>query len=197
MKLAIIMPLGTREKLKEQTLRTLKETLQGVNYQIFSKDGMADGEIKTVNDLVTLAGDYEYLLRSDDDLFYSSGWFQAMIDVLRRNPKVLLVGGCYYLLHKVLQEYSTYNITEIAPGNCWLMKKETWDKFGPIATASDGMQEDADFCRRIQATGSKVAVLKEPLIVHCGITGSNGKGRSKPVEDYMKNLINKVGAYSE
>jgi len=202
MRIAVIIPESNRKKLFEQTIWTLRKTLIGIDYEIFTKNGMRDGEIKTVNDLAnSIDIDYDYLLRSDDDMFYSKGWLEEMLKAL---DDVRLIGGTLYPVHhvqlsNVIDSLSkNYIVTNITPGNNWLMRKKTWDDFSPIRSGDDKQQEDVDFCQRIQEAGYKNAVLlNNSLVVHCGITNSLGKDRGEFVTRYMMNLIKKVGAYYE
>jgi hypothetical protein len=159
---------------------------------------MADGEMATVNDLVeSIDYQWDLLLRTDDDIFYSKGWYEDMIKVLSI-PDIKLVNGTHYPTQRVIAQEVLYWETEIAPGTSWLCPRETWDTYGPLQEGPQGQQEDVWFSEKIRASGYKVAVLADPYkVVHCGIHNSLGRGRGEVVEEYMLDKITQVGAYYE
>jgi len=197
--IAICVSTSNRKKLIEQTLRTLKENTLAP-YKLFIRNGMVDGEMKTMNSLVkSIDYDWTWLVRSDDDMFFSKGWLTEMLDALKDNPDVWLLGGCKYPTHKVLEEREKILITEIQAGNHWLIPRWVWDKFGPFyENFIQGQAEDVRFCKTLQGAGGRVGAMKDnKLVVHCGITGTSGRGRSEGVEKYMRDLCREVGAYCE
>lgn len=194
--LAIVIARSNRTELFQQTINTLEKTLK-VPYRIYTRNGMLDGEIKTVNDLVaSIDYDWEWLLRSDDDMFYNEGWYEKAMSIFNKENNIVLVNGCRYPTHNILFSGMDYHIMDIAPGNSWLMPRSTWNEFGPLGKdLPKGVADDQWFCEKIRETGRKIAVIKKgTYVVHCGVTNSNGRGRGTLVEAYMMNLINKVGA---
>lgn len=60
----------------------------------------------------------------------------------------------------------------------WLMRWETWEKYGPLTVTAPGKigsSEDHEFCQKIRADGKKVGCVNPPLILNCGLTNSLGK----------------------
>ena len=193
---AIVMALSDREDLQKQTIETIRENTLWP-YVLYTRDGMKEGEMKTVNSLIDgISFEWEWLVRSDDDMFYKSGWLEYMIGALQENPDVWLLGGCRYPTHTIREERDRIYIMDVCPGNHWLMSRKTWDKFGPFyEDFVKNKAEDRRFCEAIQKEGGKVATLKNPtFVVHTGIKGTTGKGRSDYVEGYMRGLADAVGA---
>ena len=193
---AVVVAQSNRKELTEQCLRSLNYGTF-VDYKLFTKDGMKDGEMKTVNSLVeSIDYTWKYLVRSDDDMFFRPHWLRAMLNVMKKNPDVWLLGGSRYPLHEVLEVRKDILVMEVVAANCWLIPYSTWEKIGPFyEDFIEGNSEDRRYCKAIQEAGGTVAALKNPLwAVHCGIKGTSGKGRSPYVEGYMQALADAVGA---
>lgn len=153
--------------------------------------------MKTVNKLVKrIDYDWEYLVRSDDDMFYGEGWLGKMMKALKESPDVWLLGGCKYPLHGITGIRKDVFITDKQAGNHWLLSREVWGKLGPFyEDFIDGQAEDVRYCQAVRDSGGEVAAMRNPLlVVHCGIKGTLGKGRSMYVEGYLQALADAVGA---
>lgn len=192
------MAQSDRQGLVKQTLSTLKKNTT-VPYRLYTENGMKDGEMVTVNRLVRQATedfDWEWLVRTDDDMHFMKGWLKTMINAMEKNKDVWLLGGSQYPTHKTIEERENINITEIAAGCHWLLPRWVWDKYAPFyEDFIEGQAEDVRFCQALQEDGGKVACLKDKtLVVHCGIIGTSGKGRSEKVNKYFQYLADIVGA---
>lgn len=196
----VAMPLSNREELSKQTIDSLRDSMKGIHYKLYAKDGMKAGEMKTLNQLVEKATkenpNWEWLVRSDDDLFYSPGWFETMLNAFADNPDVWLIGGSGYPTHEVLEQRDDILTMKIAAGCQWVLNRKTWKNHGPFfEDFIDGEPEDVRFCNKIRKAGGQVAVLRDKeLVVHCGIIGTNSKGRSQQVNQYFQDLADAVGA---
>jgi len=197
--IVIVTAHSDREELKNQMVNSLYENTDGRLYRFFTADGMKDGEMKTVNRLVSVASktvpNWDFLVRADDDLFFSKSWLESCLGALSNNSDVRLVGACRYPTHKILEERKDIYIMDICPGNHWFLSRETWERYGPFYEDFTDVAEDVRFCRALQNDGWKVACLKDPTkVVHCGIKNSKGRGRSPYVEGYTQALADVVGA---
>jgi len=193
MQVAIVIAQSYRT-IKKQTFKCLDKT-EG-NWKLFTKDGMEDGEMKTVNSLIdSIDFDWDFLVRMDDDMWLSPDWLRCMLAIYKKNPDVWLLGGCKYPTHKVLEVRDDCFVMDICAGNHWLISKERYEKVGRFFEDKGQIAEDVRYCRRIQEMGGKVACLKDlTKVVHCGLVGTNGKGRSPYVTGYCQALCDVVGA---
>ncbi len=56
------------------------------------------------------------------------------------------------------------------------MEWETWSKYGPFEPSPTiNGSEDWAMSQKIRRDGGMVGVLAKPVIVNCGVTGSDGK----------------------
>lgn len=196
------MATSNRTELREQAIKSIEKNTDWP-YKLFTLDGMKDGEMKTVNKLIeSIDYDWEYVVRCDDDMYLNKNWLKAMYNGLMSNLDVKLLGGCRYPTHNILEtrpgaieEYGVH-IMDIAPGNHWMISRETWEKFGPFyEDFIEGKAEDVRFCRTLQEAGYKVGCLANPFyVVHCGTKNTKGRGRSPYVEGYTQALADVVGA---
>ena len=194
MQVAIVVAQSYRP-IKKQTFKCLDKT-EG-EWKLFTDNGMIDGEMKTVNKLIdSIDFDWDFLVRMDDDMWLSPDWLRYMIEIYDKNPDVWLLGGCKYPLHKILEEREDCLVMDICPGNHWLISKERYKKVGRFYDDFvQGQAEDVRYCRKIQEMGGKVACLRNlTKVVHCGLVGTNGKGRSEYVTGYCQALADVVGA---
>ena len=195
MQVAIVVAQSYRP-IKKQTFKCLDRT-RGGDWKLFTKDGMEDGEMNTVNSLIdSIDIEWDYLVRMDDDMWLSPNWLKKMIKIYEKNKDVWLLGGCKYPTHKVLEVRKQCLIMDICPGNHWLISKERYEKVGRFySNFIHGQAEDVRYCRKIKEMGGKVACLKDlTKVVHCGLVGTNGKGRSDYVTGYCQALADVVGA---
>lgn len=194
--IAIVCAQSNRTKMVEQVMGTLSATDE-VPIKIFTMNGMELGEMRTVNILIkSIDYDWEYLVRSDDDMWYDPGWLAEMW-MLYRLHHMGLLGGCRYPTHKIKETKDGVHFMDIAPGNNWLVSREVYEKSGGFfEDFIPGDAEDVRYCRVVREMGWPVGCLENnELVVHCGLTGTNGKGRSKRVMKYSVDLCKKVGAY--
>ena len=194
---AIITAYSDRH-LRQQAKNSLRENTDKKLYDYYEMYGMVDGEMKTVNKLMNVAinGNHKWYVRADDDLYFNKDWLPKMLEAMKNNPDVALLGACRYPTHKILEEREDIYIMDICPGNHWLYSRETWDKYGPFyEDFIQGHAEDVRFCKKLQSEGLKVACMKDPLlVVHCGLVNTKGRGRSPYVTGYTQALADIVGA---
>ena len=192
---AIVIAQSNRKELFKQTYGTLLDT-KYVPYKLFSKDGMEKGEMKTVNELIeSIDYDWEYLVRSDDDMWFDPYWLADMIDVCDKNTNLAILGGARYPTHKIMEDRGDHYVMDICPGNHWLIKRDVYELLGKFYEDRTGLAEDVRYCRAAQHLGYFVGCMKDPtLVVHCGMTNTAGKGRSDYVKGYMNALGDVTGA---
>ena len=190
------MAQSDREGLRDQAVQSIEENTVWP-HSFYAINGLKLGEMRTVNNLIeAIPYEWEYVVRCDDDMYLNKEWLKTMYEVMVSNPDVKLLGGCRYPTHKILETRKDCHIMDIAPGNHWMLSRETWEEFGPFyEDFVCGNAEDVRFCRTLQNAGHKVACLRNPTyVVHCGIKNTKGRGRSSYVEGYSQALADATGA---
>lgn len=95
-----------------------------------------------------------------------------------------IIGGCRHPFHGINESIVAENgadhflITDAVSGYSHFMEWPTWDRFGPYPeTGAPGINQSEDyaFCRKAVDAGLLVGYIDPPVLVHTGITNSNGE----------------------
>lgn len=132
-------------------------------------------------------GDWLYL--SDNDVAFLPAWSSKMIAVTRTisSDDLIVLGGACHPYHQPNYDHGEWVETDAVAGYSQLMSWEAWDNWGPLDAhaAGTGQSEDHKFCREVVRDGHYVGYMKEPVLIDCGITGTDGKPatghESKPI----------------
>lgn len=119
-------------------------------------------------------GDYLYL--SDNDAYFLPGWSSRMIPILGWGFDLL--GGQNHPYHQPIETAQVgVREYEALAGTSWLMRWETWDKYGPLDANAIGIckGEDHEFCQRIRKDGGKVGAVYPHVVLDCSLTDTFGK----------------------
>lgn len=132
-------------------------------------------------------GDYLYL--SDNDVYFTPGWLEKLIDYFRGLSLIGydLIGGWNHpflqpTFHNNKHDYASH---DAVAGASQLMRWEPWDKFGPLDSHAIGVgqSEDWKFCQDIIKDGGKVGSIYPRVVLNCGVT--NSFGVASPGADVM------------
>lgn len=130
---------------------------------------------------VELAKQYgkgEALYFMDGDVFYTYDWLDNILEAYETNKDFkIIAGGVHpYLKPRLNEDTELLTSHDAISGWSWFLNYETWDKYGKLADNSlgTGKSEDWEYCQRIRNDGFKVGCLKNQMIVHCGITNTEG-----------------------
>ncbi len=145
------------------------------------------------------AGDWLYL--SDNDVWFSPGWLEKLTNAaaFSEDSGFVLWGGQVHPYHQPSGEPFQYHDIEpgqfkrgddlrlrepvtlltqhaMLDGPSWLMRWDTWRKYGPLEAHSKGVcqGEDVTFCQAITADGCRIGVISPHVVAHTGIRQSNG-----------------------
>ncbi len=120
-------------------------------------------------------GDFLYL--SDNDVCFLPGWASMMVTVLDSWKDLRVLGGARHPYHQPIATYPSWQETDAVAGYSQLMTWHTWDTWGPLDAHAPGtcQSEDFKFCQEIREDGFKVGYLREPVLIDCGLTGTDGK----------------------
>lgn len=137
----------------------------------------------------------EYLYHSDNDVFFTEGWLEKLINAYEDYDKAkgnlkLLGGGCHPYLQNNSRYESTYAANAVFPysigmkdavsGYSQLMTWETWDKYGPFDESMRGQErkimgsEDWAFCQKIIKDGFLVGSIEPEVVIATGKTNTYG-----------------------
>lgn len=144
--------------------------------------------------LAVARGDYLVLLNNDTEV--TSGWLQAMLNHLKHDPSVGMIGPVtnnignearipirYKDSQSMQQKARRYTLAHLGERFtirtlaffCVMMRRQVYATAGPLDEAFGlGFFEDDDYCRRVQQAGWKV-VCAEDAFVHHQLSASFNK----------------------
>lgn len=134
-------------------------------------------------------GDYLYL--SDNDVIFTPGWLETLIAALEEHPRVKIVGGYahpYNGTNQTLRGNVNVDTKNAVDGLSWLMRWETWDKYGTLMDNARGVRqsEDWEYCQRIRNDGYEVGVVYPHVVINNGIVDTFGE----KIPDWERVLAN-------
>lgn len=153
-------------------------------------------------------GDYLYI--SDNDVCFTPGWLPKLRDLYKGVylHGFRLLGGQVHTFHKPINCTSDNPLRSaihkevvrehaLLDGLSWFMQWNLWDDVGPLKrdTAAGVCQsEDTVFCNAVRSMGHRIGAVDPPLVLHCGLTNSDGK--PAPGYEERKKQLPK-GVYTE
>ena len=105
------------------------------------------------------------LYLSDNDAYFTSGWALKMVKAFEMAEKegFALLGGQNHPYHQPIGESVGGQVKEYLAlaGTSWLMRWDTWDKYGPLVLGAPGVcqSEDHLFCVKLREDGHKVGAI--------------------------------------
>ncbi len=126
----------------------------------------------------------KYIYFSDADVYFTKDWDKVMIKALEQHQKIGILGGQRHPFHgtdKTLEiPHHTANVIELSDqqaGYSMMMRREVWNQVGPFRAADPNAfgAEDTDLCNRMQQVGYLIGSIAPEVVVHCGLTRSDGK----------------------
>lgn len=130
-------------------------------------------------------GDWLYL--SDSDVAFTEGWLEklTLTATVTEHDQYRLWGGQAHPFHLQIHGHNSIEFKNIAwtehavlDGPSWLMRWKTWrdvGQFSPKCAAGACQSEDAEWCARLTAKGGRIGVIQPHVVVHTGLTQSDGK----------------------
>lgn len=138
----------------------------------------------------------EYLILLNNDTFVTRGWVRGLLNHLRRDPTIALVGpvtnnignearidAAYADMHAMAEFASGYTARHAGQSFdirtlaffCVAMPRATYERIGPLDEAFGlGFFEDDDYCRRIDEAGMR-CVCAEDVFIHHHLSASFDK----------------------
>ncbi len=127
----------------------------------------------------------EWLYLTDNDVEFRENWFSIMeaAYLIRGDEnKFRLIGGYAHPFNgtnHVFGEATPNKIHEknAVDGLSWLMRWETWDKYGPLMDNARGVRqsEDWEWCQRVRKDGYRVGVVYPHVIRNMGLIDTFGE----------------------
>ena len=208
----IVIPVHNRLELTKQTIESLLKNTPPDLYQLYiiddlSTDGTREYLMDHANvmpiffnnenigpgasrnkvcDFITQRGyRSKYLYHSDNDVYFTPGWLQRLVEAYEEacNDVLVLGASCHpYLQNSHRVDFPGYaiGIKDAVSGYSQLMTWETWDKYGPFDETMRGAEkkimgsEDWAFCQKIIKDGFKVGSIEPELVIPCGKTNTYG-----------------------
>lgn len=147
-------------------------------YVRLENSGHVLGELKNIgvyaSDRRFGRGDYLYL--SDNDVYFTPAWLKKLIQFeMYLDPNENhLVGGQIHPFHQQPKKP-----IQVLDGPSWLLHWGTWDAVGGFQRgAAPGVcqSEEYPFCDTlINILGGDIRVPDPHVVIHCGLTNSDGK----------------------
>ena len=161
-----------------------------------------------------------YILIANNDIVFTEGWLERLIEVAESDSKIGIVGpisnevsgvqkdkvACYktidemHLYAKQVKEKNKNSILQFprVAFLCTLIKREVFDKIGGLDERfTPGNFEDDDFCLRAQLADYKTVIAQDVFIHHYGSKSFKANGEKKYFDGLKVNhriFINKWGA---
>ena len=163
-------------------------------------------------------GDYLVLLNNDTEV--TPGWMHTLVNHLRRDPGLGLVGPVtdnigneakialrYKNAAEMQQEARAYTLAhmgELLPMRtlaffCVMMTREVYATVGPLDEAYGlGFFEDDDYCRRVEQAGLKLGCAEDVFVHHhlSASFGKHGKARGELLQRNRKLYEQKWGPWT-
>ncbi len=131
----------------------------------------------------------KYLAFIDNDLMFMKGWVKECVKVLDNTEDLFCTPLQVDRQHLSPSFYKdpieidgkTYEVNTWAGSNCWMMKREDWEKVGPFENHHIA---GTKWNRRFSHAGYAVAVQPECKAMHIGLRGTPYKGYKKKHVEY-------------
>lgn len=126
-----------------------------------------------------------YLMFTDDDAFFAKEWDEKLLDLADHHGGMSIVSGHAHPFNHAESKYEPHNMLNgcisygqplVISSVNMLMSWDLWDEVGFFAEPGGaGGSEDYDYCMRAKAKGYGFAVTEPQVVLHTGITSSNGR----------------------
>ena len=207
----VLISDGRRPRLKLQTMWSLRmNALSAINLHLEQSRGRGVGETKNSGaQAITRMSDY--VLFSDDDMYWLPGWDMWMASVMCNCPGVTQLGAWSHPFNLVtdigLPEHSAQHHTmrtgrvNACHGGGFIMRWTDWDRFEGFAdnALGPGQSEDWDLSQRIIKAGGRVRCIVPFAALHCGITNCLGEPATggEEIRRELEATIRKLGLEDE
>lgn len=183
MKISILICSFAASKHLEKTMESLKKTFPIKKYKLETlvdveekRTGLANTTRRYMKLFKQSTGDI--IVKSDDDVLYYPGWFEACYDVLQKDNKVAYVGPIsHQLMIKLGIKHASsdrfpikpkgYNCEHVISGMCWVFRRKLWEDH-PYTLVGNTWHLDGRYAGIMRKHGLKTAALNAALCCHLG-----------------------------
>jgi glycosyltransferase involved in cell wall biosynthesis len=132
--------------------------------------------------------EYEYVLESNNDVWYKPDWFEKATGFMQKYPKLGLLGLWKHPYHGVQRDDGDVLIKDDMPAVAWLLRSKDLVTFLPFpehgpTQKRGGNSEDSTFVQKIQGAGFEVGGPTEDLAEH--MDGYDTDRLGKDNEEYL------------
>lgn len=140
---------------------------------VSSEENLGMGE--AVNKLIELVHKtvpkHEWVLIANNDAGYHPGWYEKLLAIYEKYPKVGIMAVWKHTAHGVLQDLGDLIVKDQMPAVGFLMKLSVIDDIGPWVvhgpcSTKGGNGEDVNYCIRAEQKGYWVAAPAEDVADH-------------------------------
>ena len=126
----------------------------------------------------------EFIYHTAADFYFKPGWLEALFAAwpIAESEGVGLLGAYSHPYHqdvrRITRDGVTLCIKDMVAGGSWFIRRETWERFGPLNTRSRGNyvgSEDTEFNFRLIKAGVGRATIWPEMVVHTGRTNASGQ----------------------
>lgn len=178
--------LGSR--YLEETIDSIGRTTGDIQHELFvdiepERTGIRNTPNRYQKLFEESSGDY--IVKSDDDVLYFSGWIEACIDVLDQYPNIGYVSPLNHLFLNRMGIRDLY-VSEpmdsgmLAPepskflsGACWVFRRWLWEEV-PYGHLNGIKSLDSNFGASVRKAGYQPAYLPKVLCSHLGVDRHGG-----------------------
>lgn len=115
--------------------------------------------------------DTEFILISNNDCVYEKGWYEKLIALYEKYPKIGIMGVWQHIAHGTREDLGDLLVKDDMPAVGWLLKRSVIDDIGPFAEhgpclTKGGNGEDVNYTIRAHEKGYLVACPKPDVANH-------------------------------
>jgi len=188
----VIMTIAEgRPELVDQALRTLyANTKYPHKFYIQGSNISPHQHIQIRNRIIYYLKDWEYVVSVDDDVYFTEGWLEKLIETHKRHPEIYALEAIGHYRGLMIEDKGDIVTEPKLAGPCVSMSRQLFDKIGQLPTRRLWTRGVEDKLAR-----KGIARLKDDtVVVHCGIRSVDGRLYPQEFVDYTKALAEKVGA---
>jgi hypothetical protein len=176
MKLGVVLITdGRRDDLFAQTMRTIVPDAVVCDLENKGVGWCKNEGVSRFYDDVT------HYLFIDDDMYLLPNWYATLESAADQFPSYAQIGGWQHPFNLPRASIKAMgfemHIPDAVPGNCLMMPRWAWEKYGPFAAtcAGPGQSEDTALSRKCVAGGEQIGNIYPYIAIHCGITNCLGE----------------------
>lgn len=173
-----IILVGDKNRITKNCINSIKEDVN-VIVEPFN------GYNKSLNEGAK-KGSAEYIAFCNNDLIFSDGWLQPLINALEDydsvSPWCKLTHRQWWNNAKPNNIYSSYEVGKCIAGWFIMMKRETWEQIGGFDERFEFWYADNSFAEQLKSKGLKHALVTKSVVNHLQSQTLKQQGGTRQME---------------